>query len=132
MSDIMNNFNDRLTDNPSLKGREDRFIVIDAKMDLIIASWRSSLFAHEWLRPDGTIKSPADMSEALRQKRQAIEAHIKSSDTLARPVLGIGITDGVEIGSGRDLLLTLAAMGIKIIPVHIPKSHQADFRIFIS
>lgn len=128
----MNNFNDRLIDNPSLKGREDRFIVINAKIDMIIASWRSSLFSHEWLHPDGTIKTAADMSDALRQKRQAIEGQIKSSDILARPVLGIGITDSIEIGSGRDLLLALAAMGIKTLPVHIPKSHQSNFRIFIS
>ena len=125
-------FRDKFEDNPAIRGREDRFIVVEAKIAPILASWRESLFAHEWLLPDGTIKTMTDMTAEMRERRHLIEIQLQNSQPLQRPVLGIGITDNVEIGDGRDLLLHLASKGIKTIPVHIPKSHKDDFRIFIS
>lgn len=128
----MTDFSQRFIDNPALKGREANFITLDIKVAPVLASWRESLFAHEWLTADGHIKSPDQMSEKVRTGRLAAQNLIENADfKLERPVLGIGIMDNIEIGAGRDLFLSLAAMGVETISVHIPKSHGADFRIFI-
>lgn len=72
------------------------------------------------------------MADATRTKRKATDILIDNQSVrLERPVLGIGIMDNIEIGSGRDLFLCLAARGAISVPVHIPKSHEHDFRIFI-
>lgn len=123
---------ERFIDNPTLRGREDNFITINVKTGPVIASWRESLFAHEWLHKDGSIRSRHDMSDKMRARRQAAEELIQGVSPITRPVLGIGITDTLEIGSGRDILLALAAQGVKVVSVHIPKSHQVDFRMFIA
>lgn len=130
MTDEEARINARFKDNPALKGREEKFITINAKVPVVLASWRESLFAHEWLDASGHIKKPSDLSDKLRQKRTDIMDELDGKETLARPVLGIGITDTVEIGAGRDLFLTLASCGVSVISVHIPKSHANDFKIF--
>lgn len=129
MSDFI--ISERFRDNPALKGREDKFITCDVKVAAVLASWQESLFAHEWLTPEGDIKSPEAMTEKIRDKRETTEHIIHSTAMLDRPVLGIGIMDNIEIGAGKDLFLTLAACGASFIPVHIPKSHEQEFRMFI-
>lgn len=128
----MSDFSKRFIDNPALKSRESSFITLNIKVAPVLASWRESLFSHEWLTPDGHIKSPSQMSEKIRENRKQAEAMIENdSIKLERPVLGIGIMDNIEIGAGKDVFLALAARGISTLSVHIPKSHEADFRIFI-
>lgn len=117
-------------DNPAVGGKAG-FITVTVSVGLVIASWRESLFAHEWLREDGSLKSPRDQSPGLQEKRRAIEARLEQGEAFEKPVLGMGILDTVEIGSGRDVLLTLASAGVSQIPVHIPKSHLEEFRLFI-
>ena len=48
-----------LIDNPSLKGREDKYRTLEVNLDEIIKSWKISLFSFEWLTPEGQIRSPA-------------------------------------------------------------------------
>ena len=122
---------ERFKDNPALKGREEKFVTLEIKVAPVLASWQESIFAHEWLTPDGQIKKMSDMADKVQARRAEVEKIINGSDPLDRPVLGIGILDNVEIGSGKDLFLSLAALGMTTIPVHIPKSHEQDFRIFI-
>jgi hypothetical protein len=38
--------------------------------------------------------------------------------------------ENIEIGCGRAEFLTLAAHGLKTMPVHIPKSNESDFKPF--
>ncbi|HNQ91341.1 MAG TPA: hypothetical protein PKI93_00245 [Alphaproteobacteria bacterium] len=121
----------RFHDNIALKGREDNFVMAEALVAPVLASWRESLFAHEWLHQDGSIRKPAEMSEKMRLRRKTVEELLGTDAALERPVLGIGILDNIEIGAGRDLFLALAAKGIDRIPVHIPKNHIEDFRFFI-
>lgn len=118
-------------DNPAIKGREDKFLNKDVAISLVLASWKESLFAHEWLKSDGSLKSLSELNDTNRQKRLDIEAAIKAGKPLAKPVLGLGITDSVEIGSGKDVLLTLAGLSEDIVSVHIPKSHIDDFKLFL-
>jgi hypothetical protein len=118
-------------DNPAISSRPASYTTVTVALAPVLASWRESLFAHEWLRPDGSVKPSSEQASPLQEKRAAIEARIKDGAPLERPVLGIGILDTVEIGSGRDTLLTLAAAGISQASVHIPKSHLDEFRLFI-
>lgn len=122
---------DRFQDNPALKGREEKFVTLEIKVVPVLASWQESIFAHEWLMPDGQIKKMSEMADKVQLRRAEIEKIIAGQGPLDRPVLGIGILDNIEIGSGKDLFLSLAALGMATIPVHIPKSHEQDFRMFI-
>lgn len=118
-------------DNPAIKGREEKFLSLDVAIAPVIASWRESLFAHEWLKSDGSLKTLNELSETNRQKRLEIETALREGRSLPKPVLGLGITDGVEIGSGKDVLLTLAALTHEKLSVHILKSHASDFKLFL-
>lgn len=122
---------DRFQDNPALKGREEKFVTLEIKVVPVLASWQESIFAHEWLTPHGQIKKMSEMADKVQLRRAEIEKIIAGQGPLDRPVLGIGILDNVEIGSGKDLFLSLAALGMATIPVHIPRSHEQDFRMFI-
>lgn len=122
---------ERFQDNPALKGREEKFVTLEIKVAPVLASWQESIFAHEWLTPEGHIKKTSEMAEKVQIRRADIEKLIAGDTPLERPVLGIGILDNIEIGSGKDLFLSLAALGMATIPVHVPKSHEQDFRMFI-
>lgn len=121
----------RFHDNAALNGREDKFITVDALVAPVLASWRESIFAHEWLNQDGKIRNPSEMTETVKSRREDVEKLVESEESLERPVLGIGILDNIEIGAGKDLFLVLASKGIDKISVHIPKTHMEDFRLFI-
>ncbi len=118
-------------DNPAIRGREDKFLCLTVAIAPLLASWKESLFAHEWLKPDGSLKKPEELNEINRGKRLAVENAVRKGLPVPRPVLGLGITDTVEIGSGKDVLLTLAAMTHDTLPVHVPKSHADDFKLFL-
>lgn len=121
----------QFTDHASLKGREDRYLVVRVDTSAILKSWRQSLFSFEWLTPEGALRSLDDLPLHERDKRLKVEKQLAQGHNLERPVLGIGILDNVEIGAGRDVFLTLAAQGVKEIEVHIPRSSQSDFNGFL-
>ena len=122
----------QFTDHASLKGREDRYLVVRVDTNAILKSWRQSLFSFEWLTPEGALRDLDDLPLHERDKRLKVEKYLAQGDSLERPVLGIGILDNVEIGAGRDVFLTLAAKGAREIEVHIPRSSQNDFKSFLS
>ncbi len=122
----------QLIDNPVIKGREDRYKVVRVKTVPILTSWRTSLFSFEWLETDGSIRTLDNLPLHERDKRLKIEQSLKKGEALARPVLGIGIMDNVEIGAARDVFLTLAAQGVDVIEAHIPVSNTADFKKFLA
>jgi len=119
------------TDNPAIKGREKNYAEVTVSIPKIVQSWRESLFSYEWMMPDGRIKARDELPEGERPKRDAAEAAIRDGKVLEKPVLGIGLLENVEIGTGRAIVLTLAAHGVKTMPVHIPASHKDEFQPFI-
>jgi hypothetical protein len=121
----------KFIDNRAISGREDKFITVMVAVAPVLASWKDSLFAHEWLTKDGRPKPIDQLSDAAREKRELAETLFTKGDALERPVLGLGIMDNLEIGAGKDVLITLAAHDIDVASVHIPKSHIDDFKIFI-
>ncbi len=114
-------------DNPAAsKG----FICMKVKTEAVIENWRQSAFSYEWLNPDGSIKAPSALTPAEQQKRLQVEQLLKEGKPLNKPVLGIGIMDNVEIGSGREILLTLADQGHASLDVHVPKNNADLFEPF--
>jgi hypothetical protein len=93
--------NIHFTENPLAAGEPGRYLSVHVRLPDIVKSWRGSLFSFEWLRPDGKIKSAAELKPAEREKRQAVEQLIGSGAAIPMPILGIGMMDNVEIGSGR-------------------------------
>lgn len=117
-------------DNPVIKGREDRYVTITINVGAVLESWRLSLFSYEWVGADGRIKDIAELPAAEQPKRRDVEASLSAGKILEKPILGIGLLDNVEIGSGRATFLTLAAHGCAVLPVHIPKSNLKEFDPF--
>ncbi len=120
------------TDNPALRSRPDHYVAITVDVAKIMKSWRSSLFAFEWMLPDGRLKSCEELPAGEQARRAAVEASLRQGQPLEKPILGIGMMDNVEIGAGRAVFLTLAAHGLKTMPVHIPKTHQKEFSPFLA
>lgn len=123
----MSNLLPNLINNKSTHGREEKYDTVDVNLDAILKSWRMSLFSFEWLTPDGDIRTPDQLPEAEREKYNDTLAKYEDKEELERPILGIGVMDNIEIGSRREVLLTLATQGIKTLSVHIPWSNRDDF-----
>jgi hypothetical protein len=120
-----------LIDNSSIKEREDLYETVEVNLETILKSWKISLFSFEWLTPEGQIRAPSNLPEKEREKYEAVLSAYESGEPLERPILGIGVMDNVEIGSRRDVLLTLRTQGIESLSVHISKSAKQDFMPYL-
>ncbi len=118
-------------DNRLIKGKESTYKTVDVQIKHIIESWKISLFSFEWLTPEGKIRSFDELPEGEQEKYQAVMDDIQNNHTLERPILGIGIMDNIEIGSRRDVLLTVASQEQKSISVHIPVRHEEEFMPYL-
>ncbi|MES2728768.1 MAG: hypothetical protein V4621_01555 [Pseudomonadota bacterium] len=119
------------TDNPLIAANTANYMAVTVDTARVLDSWRTSFMSYEWLDANGHIKAPADLKEDLRSQHLAMLKAVKDGIQIARPVLGIGIYDNVEIGIGRDIFVTLASLGLSQIAVHIPQSMARDFKAFV-
>ena len=110
----------------------DKFIDVSVDTAAVLKSWKLSLFSYEWLDPQGCIKPLSALSEKDQARRKEIEALYEGGQDIEKPVLGLGLQDNIEIGSGKAVFLTLTALGLEAMPVHIPRSNQDDFKKFLS
>lgn len=122
----------KFIDNSAAQNDEGRYISVHVDTKRAVESWRDSIFSYEWITSAGEIKNINDLSEHEKPKRALIEEKINANQPIEKPILGIGLKDNVEIGSGRALFLTLTALGARVIPVHIPKSNESDFKDFLA
>jgi hypothetical protein len=118
-------------DNPAISGREAKFVTLKVAVFPILASWRNSLFAHEWLKEDGSLRPETELPDEKLVALQKNIAKLKQGEIIPRPVLGLGLTDSVEIGSGKDILMACCYLGLEKIEAHIPASHADEFKIFV-
>jgi len=112
----------KFIDSQSVQARPEFFERIEVDLGQVLQSWQLSLFSYEWLERDGSVKAIGELNERDQEKRAMVEAAIASGAALEIPVLGIGLQDNVEIGSGKAIICTLAAHGVVSIPAHVPKS----------
>ncbi len=110
----------------------DKYVTLTVDAHAVLESWRESLFSFEWLDAEGVIRPCDDMPVREREKRLAVERDLKAGAPVERPILGIGIMDNIEIGAGRAVFLTLAAMGHKAIPVAVPRTSEKEFKPFLA
>lgn len=120
------------TDNPAVKGREDRYETVDINTAKVLQSWRESLFSYEWMRPDNSLKTIDELTQQQQERRRHVEQALRDARPLERPVLGIGLAENVEIGAGKAVFLTLAALGFNSVSVHIPAAHRGEFDAFLT
>ena len=119
-------------DHPCTYGTYAQYTSLTVKVDDVLQSWHGSLYAFEWLHPDGKIKTLDDLTMQDREKRLQIERALKNADPIEKPVLGLGMLDTIEIGAGKPALLTLAALGLETMPVHIRNADKDHFQKFIA
>ena len=120
------------TDHPLVLKNRDDYIDITVDAAAVVESWRLSLMSFEWLDFQGRLKAPEEMPETERQKRLAVEQKIKNNEAVIKAILGIGLQDNVEIGSGRAEFLTLASQNEKYIQVHVKQSQNKEFKPFLA
>lgn len=95
------------------------FRTVRVRLTPLVQSYRNSLFAFEWLTPDGAVKSTDQLAVGAAEARRAIEQALKNGDSLPQPVVGWGMFDCAEIGAGRDVVLTAHALGVQDLPMHV-------------
>ena len=118
-------------DNSSIANTVGVYETVTIDVQKVIESWKNSLFSYEWIGKDG-FKSLEDLPEKDRKRRNNIEEKIANKQPIEKPILGIGVMDNIEIGSGRAVLLTLAIHGAQTLPVHIRISQKEFFTDFIA
>lgn len=121
-----------MIDNPAVKGREDRYETVRVNAAKVMESWRSSLFAFEWISPEGQLRDPADLPPREQERCRLAEEILQKGERLERPVLGIGLMNNIEIGAGRATFTTLVRHGGTTIEAHIPVSNRLDFKKYLA
>lgn len=109
------------------KSPDDYVELVINPVDLLNA-WSLSMFAHELLNKDGTVKSQSDLSDQTLEKYVTAVEMIKRAEPLSKPVIGIGIMDGIEIGIGREIIAACAAMKTPSIPFNVRKAQASDVK----
>jgi len=116
-------------DNPAAKSG---FVAITIDCAKVLKSWKESVYSYEWLDQSGAIKPKAALKPAEQDKRNNAEQAIALNKPIPKPILGIGVMDNIEIGTGRAELLTLIDQGHTTLPVHVPKGQEKDFTPFLA
>ncbi len=124
--------NIKFINNKAALSNPDKYVGITIDVARTLESWKQSLYSFEWLDENGQIKRFEDLNGAEADKRRAVDDALKNNQPIEKPVLGIGMLDNVEIGSGRAVFLTLSTKGLKTMPVHIPVSCESDFKEFLA
>lgn len=124
------NFPLKLINNNATHQNPDKYSIMRVALKSVVESYRGSLFSFEWLDKNGAVRDHDSMEDTQKSKYDSVYAAYKTGIPLERPILGIGLSDNIEIGSRRDVLLTLYSLGIKELDVHIPQSCLSDFKKF--
>lgn len=103
----------------------DDYIEIETSPATIFKVWKLSFFAHELLHKDGRVKSETELSGDALQKYIAASESLKRGEDVPKPILGVGIYEGIEIGVGREIIAAAYHAKMPTIPAHIRKA-QAD------
>lgn len=109
--------------NPNIENDEKSFITMTINIQKVIESFSHSVFAYEWINIEtGHLKSLSELGQKQKDERLEIENMIKNGHPIPQPILGIGLMDHIEIGTGKAIIMTLAAHEITEMPVHVPIS----------
>lgn len=119
-------------DNPAIESRMDRYMTVRLDTARVLAGWRASLMAHEWLDENGNARGPDTLNMLDRDKMLKAQKIMEGGCALLRPVLGIGIFDNIEIGAGREVFCLLVLKNVRIIEAHIPRGNEKEFKHYLA
>lgn len=100
---------------------------INVDVEAVLDDWRGSLLAHTWLDREGRLRAFDDLSEKAQADLKSARDEDKSN-AAQPPILGIGITDCVEICTGTARFMMLAARGEKTITVRIRPNQKSELQ----
>lgn len=120
----------RFLDHPSAATSE---AYVSGTLDLskALPSWRQSLISYKWLDAEARPKKPEELADEQRAQYEDVLRILTKGDALPKPIIGLGMFDNVEVGSGAAIVATLAAMDVKLVPVHIRAAQEKGLRKFL-
>lgn len=98
---------------------------------IILQAWSHSMFAHEILDPNGNVKPDDALAEATLDLLLRAQDALKRGEPIAKPVLGVGIMDNVEIGIGREIVAAAYRLEIPSLPVHVRQGQLVDIQTLL-
>ncbi len=104
----------------------EKFVTMDLETDKLLYLWGGSIVSFEWLK-EGRPKSKENLSDGLRERFEECEKALLNNKEIEQPLLGVGIFNGVEIGTGRATLCVFAAHKVPTIKCSIMKSMEKEF-----
>lgn len=125
------NLDPQFCDHPIAVKSPDDYLEVSVMVERVLESWKDSILSFEFLNSEGELRSDRELSPKNKEKRQGVEVKIRENRVLEKPILGIGLMDNIEIGSGRDVFMALAVQGMTTMPVHIRKKQVEDFDKYI-
>lgn len=106
----------------------DKYCEILLPPESILSAWSHSLNCYDYLDKAGHIKAEETMdSQSLKKFLSAFDC-FKRGEPTAKPVIGIGIMDTVEIGIGAEIIVAATAFKYPLLPVHVRKAQESDLR----
>lgn len=102
------------------------YVTLDVAICDVFNAWKLSLFSHELLDREGGLKGEDALAGDALKKYVAARESLHRGEALEKPVLGIGIYDGIEIGIGREVMAAVYNAGHETMPVCIRKSQKDE------
>ena len=109
----------------------DKYVLVEVIVEKVLHSWKDSILSFEFLNTDGSLRMERELSPKNQERRGVVENKIRDKKVVEHPILGIGLMDNIEIGSGRDVFMTLAGQGYSTLPVHIRIAQKDEFKAYI-
>lgn len=110
----------------------DDYVEIETSPSKIFSVWKLSFFAHELLNQDGGVKAESEITGDTLQKYIDAMESIRRGEDIPKPVLGVGIYDGIEIGIGREVIAAAYHSGVETIPTHVRKGQRDEIENLLS
>ena len=108
-----------------VSAKPDKFVTHEIDVQKLIGAWRHSIVSFEWLM-DGQPKPEDALNDTVKERVVETKKALKDNVVQEQPMLGIGIFDGIEIGTGRALVYVLAQQGVASVKCSLPASMEKD------
>lgn len=97
-------------------------------VEKLVASWRGSLAALNWLDKDGRPIPPENLEEKYLERYKLVAKLYGHNKSMARPVIGIGIFDSIEFGSAAEVFYLALMEGKPRIEAHYRVNQEKDLK----
>lgn len=115
----------------SAQDNPNKYEILTLDLTKMIDSWAMSIVAHEWLT-NGSFRPVSDLKKHLQEEWGVALSKIEETQTIERPILGLGILDNIEVGTNRAILSIADHLNLNTIEVLVPKNMTSMFDTFQS